>query len=184
MKTLLGDSMEKNNTLEAKKCVIADAGPLIHLDELDIIDLLSDFGEVLVPESVLGEVMRHRPKLEIASWLYVRQVRKTIDPKIKAIMTRYPIHVGELDALNLAMSEGNVLFLTDDTAARLAAQSLNIEARGTVGIILRAIRRNLLTKTVTIQILESIPHKSTLHLSRTILFEVIQSVKDYQQTIS
>lgn len=176
--------MKKSNTFKTKKCVIADAGPLIHLDELDVVNLLSDFGEVLVPESVLGEVMKHRPKLEMASWLYVPQVRKTINPKIRAIMTLYPIHVGERDALNLAMSKDNVLFLTDDTAARLAAQSLNIEARGTIGIILRAIRQNLLTKTVAIQILESIPNKSTLHISRTLLFEVIQSVRDYKQTTS
>lgn len=176
--------MEPSNTSKSKKCVIADAGPLIHLDELEVIDLLSDFGKVLVPESVLGESMRHRPELKMASWLCVQQVRKTIDPNIRAVMTRYPLHVGELDALNLAMSENNVLFLTDDNAARLAAQSLNLEARGTIGILLRAMRQSRLTKVTTIRILESIPHKSTLHLSRDLLFEVIQAVKNHQYTAS
>ena len=37
--------------------VVCDAGPLIHLDELGCLDLLSDFPLVLVPE----EVWRERP---------------------------------------------------------------------------------------------------------------------------
>lgn len=41
--------------------VVCDAGPLIHLDELGCLDLLSDFFEVLVPEAVWREVRQHRP---------------------------------------------------------------------------------------------------------------------------
>ena len=39
--------------------VLCDAGPLIHLDELDAIDLLSDFPSVLMRESVWQEVESH-----------------------------------------------------------------------------------------------------------------------------
>jgi len=41
--------------------VIADAGPVIHLDELGCIDLLADFGRVIIPHAVWLEVQRHRP---------------------------------------------------------------------------------------------------------------------------
>ena len=41
--------------------VICDAGPLIHLDEVGCLDLLSDCLEVLVPPRVWQEVERHRP---------------------------------------------------------------------------------------------------------------------------
>ena len=40
--------------------VICDAGPVIHLDELGCIDLLSSFSRVLVPVAVWQEVQRHR----------------------------------------------------------------------------------------------------------------------------
>jgi hypothetical protein len=43
------------------KVVVCDAGPLIHLDELDCLDLVGDFPEMLVPEAVWHEVLRHRP---------------------------------------------------------------------------------------------------------------------------
>ena len=33
------------------KVVVCDADPLIHLDELDCLDLLGDYPEVLVPEA-------------------------------------------------------------------------------------------------------------------------------------
>lgn len=46
--------------------VIADAGPVIHLDELDCLYLLADFGRVIIPETVWMEVQRHRP-LALAS---------------------------------------------------------------------------------------------------------------------
>jgi hypothetical protein len=41
--------------------VICDAGPVIHLDELGCIDLLSSFSRVLIPVVVWQEVQRHRP---------------------------------------------------------------------------------------------------------------------------
>ncbi|RPJ37238.1 MAG: hypothetical protein EHM35_06755 [Planctomycetaceae bacterium] len=40
--------------------VVCDAGPLIHLDELGCLDLLSDFQAVLVPGLVWQEVAQHR----------------------------------------------------------------------------------------------------------------------------
>ena len=42
--------------------VVCDAGPLIHLDELDSLRLLSDFDPLLVPGQVWQEVVQHRPQ--------------------------------------------------------------------------------------------------------------------------
>jgi hypothetical protein len=44
---------------ESPTIVVCDAGPLIHLDELGCLDLLSDFLQVLVPDAVWNEVARH-----------------------------------------------------------------------------------------------------------------------------
>ena len=46
---------------KTKSVVIADAGPVIHLDELGCLELLVDFGTVLIPETVWLEVEKHRP---------------------------------------------------------------------------------------------------------------------------
>jgi predicted nucleic acid-binding protein len=46
---------------ESVLSVVCDAGPIIHLDELNSLPLLADFDEVLIPEQVWQEVEQHRP---------------------------------------------------------------------------------------------------------------------------
>ncbi len=41
--------------------LILDAGPIIHLDQLDALDLVADFDRRLVPERVWREAEAHRP---------------------------------------------------------------------------------------------------------------------------
>jgi hypothetical protein len=36
-----------------KPVIVADAGPIIHLDELGCLDILADFEKVYMPEAVL-----------------------------------------------------------------------------------------------------------------------------------
>jgi len=115
--------------------VVADAGPLIHLDELGSLDLLADYASILVPEAVWHEVTRHRPD---------------------AIANR---------------------LLALEKVARLAAKALNIEANGTIGIVLRALRRGQRDKHQVLALLESIPTHTSLHLRPSLLAEVIAEVQ-------
>jgi predicted nucleic acid-binding protein len=48
------------------------------------------------------------------------------------------LHAGESQALALSLELKVDWFLTDDAAARLMAESLNIEAHGSIGIVLWA----------------------------------------------
>ena len=41
---------------------ICDAGPVIHLDELNCLDLLCDFQEIILADTVWEEVKHHRPR--------------------------------------------------------------------------------------------------------------------------
>ena len=43
--------------------IVCDAGPIIHLDELDCLDLISDFNKVFIPDAVLQEIKLHRPQV-------------------------------------------------------------------------------------------------------------------------
>jgi hypothetical protein len=46
--------------VESPPVVVCNAGPLIDLDELGCFDLLDDFREILVCQTVWSEVARHR----------------------------------------------------------------------------------------------------------------------------
>jgi len=55
---LSGGSTGMSNPKRLK--AICDSGPIIHLDELKVLHLLSDFHEVLVSDWVWLKVTRHR----------------------------------------------------------------------------------------------------------------------------
>lgn len=157
--------------------VVADAGPLIHLDELSALDVLSDYTAVLVPNAVWIEVHHHRPQaLRQGNIKLVRQ-SAPVSEKVNAITALYTLHHGEREALSLCCENGINLLITDDTAARLAAKSLNIAAHGTVGLLIRAVRQKLRTPSEVLNLLAAIPGQTTLHIRQSLLNEVISRVK-------
>lgn len=163
----------------ASTFVVTDAGSLIHLGELDSLELLADFKQVWVPDSVWGEVELHYP--QALHSLYSILIRKDIPPAsviIDALTPIYTLHTGERDALAWCLGQQTPLFLTDDTAARLAAKSLGVAAHGTIGLLIRAIRRQLRTKAEVLQLLTDIPQRTTLHVRPSFLTEVIREVEE------
>lgn len=161
--------------------VICDAGPLIHLDELGSLHLLSDFSRVLVPATVWHEVEHHRPSALSTSGVVLERIAvATISPVVADLVQALTLHAGEKEALQLATERTNSLLLTDDTAARLAAQNLHITAHGTIGLLIRAVRRSQYSKDEVLQILQSLPNRSTLHIKRSLLESVIRQVRDHQ----
>lgn len=160
------------------RMVVADAGPLIHLDELQCLGLLADFSEVRVPEAVWLEVEHHRPQALRRSEVPWRRCLPTASARVDALTTLYTLHAGEREALSLCLEFSGARLLTDDTAARLAAKTLAVEAHGTLGLLVRAIRRRQLNKTEVLALLSQIPERSSLHIRPGLLAEIIRQVAD------
>jgi predicted nucleic acid-binding protein len=95
---------------------------------------------------------------------------------LEALAQVLSLHTGEWEALRVALENRPGLLLTDDTAARLAASNLGIATHGTIGILVRAIRRQQRTKTEILAVLQALPTQSTLHLKRSLLEAVIHQV--------
>ena len=96
--------------------------------------------------------------------------------KLDAVGALYALHLGEREALALCVECPNTLMLTDDTAARLAAKTLAIDAHGTLGLLIRAIRRHQMTKVEVLNRLRDIPARTSLHIRPTLLAEVVALV--------
>ena len=75
--------------------VVCDAGPLIHLDELDALGLLVDFAEVLVPDAVWREVERHRPRALTHPGVTLQRITPmmAVTPELEALMSDSPHEV-------------------------------------------------------------------------------------------
>ena len=157
---------------------VADAGPPIHLDELGVLERIADFSEVWVPEAVSDELERHRPKvLKDAAIHWVRH-RASPAATVDTLALLYTLHAGEREALSLCVNNPGTLLLTDDSAARLAAQALAVPAHGTLGIIVRSIRRHQLTRATVIDLLRKIPSHSSLHIRPNLLTEIINQISE------
>lgn len=160
--------------------VVCDAGPIIHLHELDCLDLLNDFRPVLVPEQVREEVERHRPGALSHSRFGAEQVRVDIsdEPEFQALVRTLVLDVGEQAALSLMARHPHAILLTDDAAARLAAEGLGYRVHGTIGVLLRAIRRQQRTPVEVLAILSDLPTSSSLHIRPGLLQEILARVED------
>lgn len=166
---------------------VADAGPLIHLDELGQLRFLTGFQSVLVPERVFGEAERHRPGIEARLPGPVQRVHMKggVPPALKAVGVALKLDRGELHALHLAISQGDpVTLLTDDLAARQAGKMLGLEVHGTIGLVVRSARLGLATLAEVVDILAAIPNRTTLHIKGDLLASVIAEVKSKQEPSS
>ncbi len=94
-----------------------------------------------------------------------------------ALAQLLPLHDGEVEALRVAIERPGALLLTDDTAARLAARTLAIPVHGTIGVLVRSIRRRQRSKQAVTTILRDLPRRSTLHVKPELLLHVIQTVE-------
>jgi predicted nucleic acid-binding protein len=159
--------------------VVCDAGPLIHLHELGCLDLLADFRAVLVPEQVWREVEHHRPDALKHPGVEIQQVPviPSEDASFQALVRALVLDLGEQAALSLMALHPDAILLTDDAAARLAAKGLGYQVHGSIGILLRAIRRQQRAPHEVLFLLRDLPSRSTLHIRADLLEEIIARVK-------
>lgn len=159
--------------------IVCDAGPLIHLDEVGCLSLLNDFNDILIPEQVWQEVLQNRPSALNDSQIPLHSVPVEISAQnpFKTLFRALSLNLGEQAALSLMEKYPEAIFLTDDAAARLAAVSLGYRAHGTIGILIRSIRRHQQKKGEVLSILKNLPIRSSLFIKPSLLQEVIDKVE-------
>jgi predicted nucleic acid-binding protein len=69
------------------------------------------------------------------------------------------------------------LFLTDDASARMVAEQMGFRVHGTIGILVRAIRRSQMEAREVLSLLKQIPSKTTLFIKRSLLDEIVIKIK-------
>jgi predicted nucleic acid-binding protein len=160
--------------------VVLDAGPLIHLDELNCHQVLGGFEKLLIPSVVWQEATRHRPFLTL---LQIPRAQ-IADPhglpplNLQAASPVAELHVGEIAALTLLHEAGGGLLLSDDDAARRTAEALGFSVSGTLGLLLRGIRLNLITNDEVRAVLRDLRARTTLHVSRAVLARFAAAIPD------
>ena len=161
------------------RLVILDAGPLIHLDELGQLRLLEGFAEILVPSVVWAEACSHRPLLSLAQ-IPGAQILDPLEPapaRLQSAPLFSDLHPGERAALALLLERPDGMLLTDDDAARRSAETLGLGVTGTLGILLRGVRRGQLNREEASGILRDIRAQSSLHASRALIARCLAALE-------
>ena len=120
------------------KRIVCDTGPLVHLFEANLLNLLEAAGEVIMPPGVANELEGVAPELKLGDlpWLVTRPLHQPHDAEARDWHRAGLLHLGEAEALALARQEQADWLLTDDSAARVVAEEMAVEVHGSLGVLL------------------------------------------------
>lgn len=126
--------------------VVANAGPLIALAQIDQIELLPAlYGKIVIPAAVQQEVVapgHGRPGVETiqkADWIVLRRVQDTV--AVQLLSER--LDQGESEAIALALEINADLILIDEARGRRVAETRGLHKTGTLGTLIAARKRGL-----------------------------------------
>ena len=160
------------------RLVVCNTGPLLHLGEAQGRDLLNLTGEIHVPQAVDAEL-----SLRDAEWAHGRppwiHVRALISPYLdEAVVWHHSgiLDLGEAQAIALAQQLDADWFLTDDAAARVFAQTKDLEAHGSLGVVLWSVAVGHLERDKGEMILDRLAQTS-LWISKAVLAEAKEALK-------
>jgi hypothetical protein len=127
--------------------IVSDTSPLRALAHLDLLDLIRQlFGEVLVPPAVVKELGTPPSGLVVVDVQQVPFLRvQAPQNQLKVQRFLKDLDPGEAEALALALEVQAAAVLIDEKAGRAAAQGAGLQPVGTLGILLRAKQRNLIS---------------------------------------
>jgi predicted nucleic acid-binding protein len=133
---------------ETPQRVVVNATPIIALSLIGKLGLLHQlYGEVLLPPAVQSEVLaggQHSlgsAELREAPWLRVVPLRDTR----RADLLLTDLDQGEAEVIVLAQEQYAQLVILDERLARRHARRLGLSMTGTLGILLRAKERGLVS---------------------------------------
>lgn len=150
---------------------VADAGPLIHLDEAGAADALHAFRRIIVPISVADEIrlQARGPGTRLLRQRHIHVTRPSRDEQAAADALPGR-RLSSADRVALVMAQArDAPLLTDDLDVRDMARSLGLEAVGSVGLVLQAALARRMTTDEGHAALDALFEDSSLFVTRALI---------------
>ena len=154
--------------------VVCNAGPLIALGKLGRLDLLQKlYGTVLVPQQVYEEtvtsgIVRGAPDARLIREYFIRGTLLSVEVATGELGVETEIQEGEKATIQLAITRQAELVLVDDAVARELAQQRGLRLRGTLGVILEAVDRDVLIPDEAALLVERIRQRRDIWIRDTL----------------
>ncbi|NBC17659.1 MAG: hypothetical protein GVY18_10135 [Bacteroidetes bacterium] len=160
---------------------IADAGPLLHLYEIDRLSFLHLFSVLHVPDAVWDETVG-RDRIPAESMEQLDNLRRHPDDaaQVRAFIAREDLghlQYGEQACLWLLARQQAALVLTDDLAVREAVKQQGGTPVGSLGIIIRASRTGRIDTEEAERLLRRLHENSSLFVTDAIVDIAIEQLK-------
>lgn len=162
---------------------VSNAGPLIHLTEIDCLPLLRFFETLHIPEAVWSEAVEQW-RVPQADVLRLGNVQRHTLSQAKVTQfigenSLEELHAGECECLYLCQQLGVPILLTDDLAVREAAKRLSLTPVGSLGIVVRAYRVGLISLAEAERRIVELYDVSSLFVTRAIVELAIEQLHMY-----
>lgn len=129
---------------------VINASPLIFLSKLERLCLLNElFETIYIPDAVLDEINAETNaetnaiKQPGINNLDFKQLTVTNRTAVTGLLGR--LHIGEVETIIGAIEHGFTTVILDDNAARNKAKQFGLSVTGTLGVLLKASKRGLVS---------------------------------------
>ncbi len=162
---------------------VLDAGPILHLAEIDGLSLLSVFSRLHLPQAVWQETVG-LSRISEADMLLLPNGRRHFPSRqdVEEFVNSHgleKLHAGEQDCLYLCRQAGIQTILSDDLAVREAAKRLLLTPVGSLGVVVRAYWINRITLSQAKQYLAELYEISSLFVTREIITLAIEQLQEH-----
>lgn len=167
--------------------IVSNATPLIYLAKIRKLGLLRRiFGQVIISEEVKREVVEEGKKLEKMDayviekeikegWIKVSKIKELIDIPIK-------LEKGEVTTLSLAKNLEVREVLIDEICGRTASEILGLTPRGTIFVLLKALKIKEINFDEFLGILHKLLEEG-FRLREEVYIEAVETAKKIAQSL-
>ena len=126
--------------------IVSNAGPIIALARIGMLDLLKQFKQIFIPNEVYEQVVvkgEGKPgstEVKDSDWFITKEVKNTLAVDSLTL----ELEKGEAEVIILALELNAGLVLIDEYIARDIAKSRGLAVIGTVGILADAYEKGLI----------------------------------------
>jgi len=172
--------------------IVSNTSPLIWLLKVGKLDLLKKiFREVIIPEEVFKESVDRGLEEGFSDpliikecidqgWIRVSKLNEKEAKLCQKIMEHaFEIHLGEAQAIILAHEMG-MLLLMDESSGRAFAETWGLKVRGTLYVIMKAIREEALKKDEAKEALLQLISKG-FRIEPKLLARILKEIESFTQ---
>ena len=150
--------------------VISDTGPLLHLHEIGRLACLDVFDHLILPNLVLEELDRYRVHLQdlVIPTLAISEIHVPQSKWREALPSSERQRIQSADAQVFFLAQDrqfDLPVLTDDLALRRLVESRGGLVVGSIGVLIRAYKHDLLDHRGLSLAIDALFSHSTLHIS-------------------